>query len=212
MKNEKDYLKDLNEIRTMMERSSKFLSLSGLSGVFAGIYAIISSYLAYSVLHFKIEKLYYTDEEILNLGINSNYIILLAIVTVIITITTTILFSYKNSIKKSEKIWNSISKQLLLNLAIPLITGGTVILLLMVYNLYGWLAPLTLVFYGLAILNASKYTFDDMRGLGIIQIILGLVAMHFIGYGLLIWAIGFGLVHIIYGIYLHYKYEVENNN
>ncbi len=212
MKNEKDYIKDINEIRNMMERSSKFVSLSGLSGIFAGIYAIASSYIAYALFQFKIDKLYYTDEELASLGIDSKNIIILAIGTIIITITTAIIFSYRNAIKKSEKIRNTTSKRLLYNLAIPLIAGGTVILLMLEYNLYGWLAPLTLVFYGLAILNASKYTFDDMRGLGIIQIILGLVAMHFIGYGLLIWAIGFGLVHIIYGIYLHYKYEVENNN
>lgn len=212
MKNEKDYIKDLNEIRNMMERSSKFMSLSGLSGVLAGIYAIAAAIIAYTLFNFKIDRLYYTNEELLARGLHSKNLIFLAISTVILAIGTAIYFSYRNANKKSEQIWNSTSKRLLVNLAIPLFTGGTVILLLIVYNLYGWLAPLTLVFYGLAILNASKYTYDIMRGLGIIQIILGLIAMHFIEYGLLIWAIGFGLVHIIYGIYLHYKYEIENND
>ncbi len=212
MKNEKDYIKDLNEIRNMMERSSKFMSLSGLSGIFAGIYAITAASIAYTLFNFKIDRLYYTNEELLASGLHSYNIILLAISTVVLAIGTAIYFSYRNANKKSEQIWNSTSKRLLINLAIPLFTGGTVLLLLIEYNLYGWLAPLTLVFYGLAILNASKYTYDAMRGLGIIQIILGLIAMHFIGYGLLIWGIGFGLVHVIYGIYLHYKYEIESNN
>lgn len=212
MKKEKDYIKDINEIRTMMERSSKFMSLSGLSGIIAGIYALVGAYILYSQFHFKIDRLYYTDEELLAMGIQKDRIILLAIVTIVLAMGTAIYFSYKNALKNSEKIWNVSSRRLLINLFIPLITGGTVVLLMMEYNLYGWLAPLTLVFYGLAILNASKYTFDDMRGLGIIQIVLGLIGMHFISYGLLIWAIGFGLVHIIYGIYLHYKYEVESNN
>ncbi len=212
MKKDKDYIKDINEIKNMMERSSKFMSLSGLSGIIAGIYALIASYIIYSQLNFKIDRLYYTDEELLAIGIQKDRIILLAIVTIVLAIGTAIYFSYKNALKNSEKIWNVSSRRLLINLFIPLITGGTVLLLMMEYNLYGWLAPLTLVFYGLAILNASKYTFDDMRGLGIIQIVLGLIGMHFISYGLLIWAIGFGLVHIIYGIYLHYKYEVESNN
>lgn len=212
MKDEKDYIKDINEIRNMMERSSKFMSLSGLSGIFAGVYAIAASYITYTLFNYKIDKLYYTQDELLALGIHSDNIILLAISTVILAVGTAIYFSYRNANKRSEKIWNGTSKRLLINLTIPLFTGGTVLLLMIEYNLYGWLAPLTLVFYGLAILNASKYTFDDMRGLGIIQIALGLIAMHFISFGLLIWAIGFGLVHIIYGIYLHYKYEVENND
>lgn len=212
MKNEKDYTKDINEIRNMMERSSKFMSLSGLSGVFAGIYALGAAYIAYTLFNFKIDKLYYTEEELMSIGIHTHKIIILAVSTIALAIGTAIYFSYRNANKKSEKIWNSTSKRLLINLAIPLITGGTVLLLMIEYNLYGWLAPLTLVFYGLAILNASKYTFDAMRGLGIIQIVLGLIAMHLISYGVLIWAIGFGLVHIIYGIYLHYKYEVENND
>lgn len=212
MKNEKDYIKDLNEIRNMMERSSKFMSLSGLSGILAGIYAIVAASIAYELFNFKIDRLYYTNEELLARGLHSVNLIFLAISTVVLAIGTAIYFSYRNANKKSEQIWNSTSKRLLINLAIPLFTGGTVLLLLLVYNLYGWLAPLTMVFYGLAILNASKYTYDAMRGLGIIQIILGLIAMHFIEYGLFIWAIGFGLVHIIYGIYLHYKYEIENND
>lgn len=210
MKNEKDYLNDLNEIRSMMERSTKFMSLSGLSGIFAGIYALVASYIVYMLMNFKVDKLYYTNEELIALNIKSDNIIILSIVTIILAISTAILLSVKNAHKKSEKIWNNTAKRLVINLAIPLTTGGIIILLLLKYNLYGWLAPFTLVFYGLAILNASKYTYDAMRLLGMTQIILGLIAMHFIAYSLIIWALGFGIMHIIFGIYLHYKYEVEN--
>lgn len=212
MKNEKDYLRDINEIRNMMERSSKFMSLSGLSGVFAGIYALSSAYIAYKLLNFRIDKLYYTNEELIEIGLERNNLLLLAILTIIISVITSIIFSYRNTKVNSEKIWNATTRRLIMNLAIPLFSGGTVILLMMKFNLFGWLAPMSLLFYGLGILNASKYTIDDMRGLGIIQIILGLIAMHFISYGLIIWALGFGVVHIIYGIILHYKYEVETNN
>jgi len=67
-------------------------------------------------------------------------------------------------------------------------------------------APLTLIFYGLALVNASKYTLSEIRSFGIAEIVLGLIAMAFIGYGLLFWAIGFGLLHIIYGIIMHVRY------
>jgi predicted lysophospholipase L1 biosynthesis ABC-type transport system permease subunit len=41
------HLEDIAEIRAMMERSTRFLSLSGLSGVFAGTFGLIASGLAY---------------------------------------------------------------------------------------------------------------------------------------------------------------------
>ena len=41
MNNQNEHLETLSEIRTLMERSSKFLSLSGISGISAGIIAIV---------------------------------------------------------------------------------------------------------------------------------------------------------------------------
>ena len=64
-----------------------------------------------------------------------------------------------------------------------------------------------LLFFGLALLNASKYTFGEIKILGISEIILGLVSMYWTSLGLLFWAIGFGLFNIIYGVYMYVKYE-----
>ena len=109
--------------------------------------------------------------------------------------------------KRGEKLWNATSRRLLENIAVPLITGGLLILVLMAKGFIGWLAPCSLIFYGLALYSASKLTYDEVRILGVIQIILGLVGAYFVQYGLICWAIGFGIVHIIYGIYIHIKYE-----
>jgi hypothetical protein len=78
--------------------------------------------------------------------------------------------------------------------------------MLLVNGYIGFVTPLTLIFYGLALVNASKYTLSEVRSLGIIEIVIGLFAMHFIGYGLLLWAVGFGVMHIIYGIIMHIRY------
>ena len=64
-----------------------------------------------------------------------------------------------------------------------------------------------LIFYGLALINSSKYTFFEIRYLGIAEIVLGLIASVFVSSGLILWAAGFGLLHIIYGIIMYYKYE-----
>ena len=70
-----------------------------------------------------------------------------------------------------------------------------------------YVAPLTLLFYGLSCVHASKYTIGGVRYLGITIILIGLIATYFTGYGLLFWAIGFGLCHIIYGALMYFKYE-----
>jgi hypothetical protein len=117
------------------------------------------------------------------------------------------LLTIRNSKRKGIKIWDNSTKRLLINLAIPLIAGGLFCLVLLFHGIIGLVAPATLIFYGLALLNASKYTFDDIRYLGLCEIVLGLAGSFFIGYGLLFWSIGFGLLHIIYGAVMYFKYE-----
>jgi len=113
-----------------------------------------------------------------------------------------------NKAKKSnDTLWNASSKRLLVNFLIPLASGGFFILFLIEKNMFGLVAPLTLLFYGLACVNASKYTLGDVRYLGITMIILGLLSTWFLGYGLLFWAIGFGICHIVYGSMMYFKYD-----
>ena len=92
-------------------------------------------------------------------------------------------------------------------LMLPLIAGGVLILLTIGKGYYELLAPLTLVFYGLAMFSAGAYTFKEVRILGVFQVILGLFAGIFTHYGLLFWAFGFGLLNLMYGIYIYIKYE-----
>jgi len=207
MKEEKDYIQDIAEIRSMMERSSKFLSLSGWAGIMAGIYALSGAFVAWKFLNFNPDEIIYSSLNPGNLPAGLLQVILLAIAILILALGTAVILSYKKAVKSGEKLWNSTSKRLLINMAVPLITGGMLVLMLINYGFTGLMAPFTLVFYGLALYNAGKFTYDEVKILGLIQIGLGLLGSFFVEYGLLCWASGFGLVHIIYGIYIHYKYE-----
>lgn len=205
MKKERDYIRDITEIRTMMERSSKFLSLSGWAGIMAGIYALAGAYIAYAFLNFQPEELFYSSS-----GTSSSNIlevVLLGLTILSLALVTAVLLSYKRAGKRGEKLWNPTAKQLLINMAVPLVTGGLLIILMIYKGLIGLIAPFSLLFYGLALFIAGRYTYKEVRTLGLIQIILGLISSYFIEYGLLIWALGFGIVHIIYGLYMNYKYE-----
>ncbi len=201
---EKDYIQDIAEIRSMMERSSKFLSLSGWAGVLAGIYALLGAYIAYSLFHFNPDQTAYSNTE---LPADLSKVILLAIIILALTVGSAILLSSKKANKRGESLWNPTSKHLLTSMAVPLITGGLLILILISQGLIGLIAPFTLIFYGLALYNAGRYTYGDLKILGLIEIGLGVFSSYYVEYGLILWALGFGIMHIIYGIHLHYKYE-----
>jgi uncharacterized membrane protein YidH (DUF202 family) len=207
MKENKDYIRDIAEMRSMMERSSKFLSLSGLAGVMAGIYALIGAYIAYKIFYFNPDEIVYNTIKSGSVSSSLLQVILLAVLILVLALGTAIFLSYKKASKRGEKLWNPTAKRLMINMSVPLVVGGLLILILISKGLIGLIAPFTLIFYGLALYNASKFTYEEVRSLGLIEIALGLVSAYFVGYGLLFWALGFGVVHIIYGIYMHYRYE-----
>lgn len=204
MKDEQEYIKDIAEMRSMMERSSKFMFLSGLSGVLAGVFALVGAFVAYKLWGFNPQQTVYDAASPVPQLKN---IVILGAVVLVLSLATAFAFSYKKAWKKGERSWNATTRRLLMSMAVPLVTGGLLILVLIDRGLVGLLAPVTLIFYGLALFGASKYTYEEVRSLGLIQIVLGLVAAYYVQYGLLCWAVGFGLVHIVYGIYVHYRYE-----
>ena len=201
MKDEQDYIKDITEIRSMMERSTKFLSLSGWAGIMAGIYALAGAWISWKILGFNPGATIYVVTPSLT------GVIFLAIIVLTLAIVTAVLFSIRSAGKRGEKLWNATSRRLVIYMVVPLVAGGLLILILISKGMIGFIAPFSLLFYGLALYNASKFTYEEVKSLGLIEIGLGLFSSYFPEYGLLCWALGFGVVHIIYGIYMHYRYE-----
>jgi hypothetical protein len=201
---EKEIQDDLASIRSLMERSSKFISLSGLSGILAGVYALIGAIAAYCILGQPLNYERVTFLHVLNVLPS---LIGIAIAVFIAALVTATLLTYKKAKKKGQPIWGNTSKMLLFNMAVPLVTGGALMLILMYRGYFGIVAPASLVFYGLALIGAGNFTYTDVRVLGISEIILGLISACFPGYGLLFWAVGFGLLHIVYGIVMYLKYD-----
>jgi len=197
---------DLSHIRSMMERSSRFISLSGLSGVFSGLSALIGGLYAYQL--FKANGIEYFDK---NNKVYSIDLLLelffIAIIVLFSALTFGIFFTIRKSRKYNLPIWTTATKKMLLNLAIPLIVGGVFCLALLFYKIYFLIAPATLLFYGLALINAEKYTFSDIKYLGFCELILGCISLFYVGYGLVFWIIGFGILHILYGLIMFKKYK-----
>jgi hypothetical protein len=212
MEDQKEHLQALSDIRSMMERSSRFISLSGLSGVFAGMFALAGAYFAqakiglYTENYISMIEMDKSERAQLIDGLIFDLFFIAAGVLIASLLVGTLL-TMRNSRKKGIKTWDNTAKRLLINLAIPLGTGGLFCLIMLYHGDLGLIAPATLIFYGLALINASKYTFNDIRYLGICEIILGLTASFYIGYGLFFWAAGFGILHIVYGAVMYFKYE-----
>ena len=203
-------LETLTEIRDLMQRSSKFLSLSGLSGIFAGIVALAGAFIAY--LRLKTDSL--NDESAshvseLTRGEMMRFVLLDGTIVLVLALIFGVFFTMRKAKKSGQSVWNSTSKRLVISLMIPLVTGG-IFCLAMFYRGILWVSfPATLIFYGLALLNASKYTVRDVEYLGICEVILGLISLFMTGYNLLVWALGFGVLHIVYGTYMYFKYDIK---
>ena len=206
MNQQQDQLADLHEIRKIMDRSSRFISLSGLSGVAAGFSALIGA--AVVKWYLVTNKIVYNENSGLTLTKEAILFILsVAALVFILALSSATYFTARNAKKNSHRVWDSKTERMLINLFIPLAAGGIFCLILIYHDLLYLVAPVMLIFYGCALLNASKYTLSDIRYLGIIEIILGLVASFFVGYGLLAWTLGFGVLHIVYGTLVYFKYE-----
>ncbi|MFH6602146.1 hypothetical protein ACEZ3G_01560 [Maribacter algicola] len=197
----KKYLEDLTHIKDMMRRSSRFLSLSGLSGILAGLYAMAGATIAYIFL-FPPKGEYLTLH-----SWNFKLSVALLLVIALLSMLTAYLLTTKKARKNNEKIWDETTKRLLFHFLVPLITGGLYILIKLNSQHYGLTASLMLIFYGLALLNASKYTLGNVQYLGVAEIILGLVCAVFPGYGFWFWVVGFGVLHIVYGSLIYCREE-----
>lgn len=194
---EQDYLKDISEIKDLMNRSSRFISLSGLSGIFAGLYALIGAAVAYWLVMNSGREYLILDGKVFRLIMLDLFLIAL------LSVGTAIFLTTKKARKEGVKMWDSSTRRLLINFIIPLVAGGIYILIILNQSKYGQTGALMLLFYGLALINASKYTVGNIRYLGLAQVVLGLICAVYPGYGFWLWVLGFGVMHIIYGTMMY---------
>ena len=201
-------LETLQEIRSIMDRSAKFLTLSGWSGIWAGLTALAGAWVANGWIQNGMR--YYdrtgTSQQNSLDDITIQFIVLAAIVF-IIALAGALFFTYRKTRKSGQKIWNSASRQLLLYGSIPLLAGGVCAIAFIYHGHEIYIGPSCLIFYGLALINGSKYTLSDIRYLGLLELILGCICLFYPGYGLYFWAAGFGVLHILYGIIMWNKYD-----
>ena len=200
-------LETIQDIKRIMERSSRFISLSGLSGIAAGVFALIGAYFAYDWIYeydIRFNSQRFTVNDFQNLKMN---LLVMAVAVLAAALISALYFTWLRARHTHRQFWDHTSKRLLINLIIPLIAGGLFILAMLQQDEWRFVVPACLLFYGLALVNAGKFTLNEVRYLGYLEIVLGLINTQYIGYGLYFWAAGFGLLHIVYGVFMWWKYE-----
>ena len=210
MEKKLDYSDDIKTIKKIMEESSRFLSLSGLSGLFAGLAAIAGGCVAhYGILK---SRTFFINDMLTNLSdkeISPMKIQLIADALIVLSIALagSFYFSFRKARDKGQKIWTPVSRRLLISLLLPLIAGAFFILVLLFQNQWQLIVPATLIFYGLALISAGKFTYSEVFYLGLAELITGFASAFFPMLALLFWVLGFGVLHIGYGLIMYRKYK-----
>ena len=202
-------VEDIKTIRKIMEESSRFLSLSGLSGVFAGVFAIAGAVVAFFLI--RNYEANHLASIFKSLSGNPSFplkwkLIADAVVVLILSVASALYFSNRKAKSDGKSSWTPVSKRLLINLLIPLTSGGLFIIILLTQKQTTLIVPGMLIFYGLALVNGGKFTYGEVFYLGILQIITGLVAALYPQQALGFWVFGFGILHILYGMVMYRKY------
>lgn len=182
-----------------MERSARFISLSGWSGIWAGCTALAGSYVTWL----------WSKDAPLSEDYNTVilYFVMLAVVVLLVALTGAYYFTWRNTRLQGGKVWNSVSRRLMMHITFPMAVGGVFVLKFLCEHNISYIAATCLVFYGLALINGSRYTLSDVRYLGLCEVILGCISLFVPGYSLMFWALGFGVVHIVYGVLVWNKYD-----
>lgn len=210
MENNPSSAEDLKTIRKIMEESTRFLSLSGLSGVFLGLFAIAGALIA-RFLVFNSGNISFDDyfnnlpgqqTEALRLKM-----LIIAGSVLLLSLVTATGFSVRKARRSGVSLWTPVSKRLYASLFLPLVTGGLFSLILLFQNYIQLIIPVFLIFYGLALISAGKFTYGEIFYLGILEIITGLAAALYPSQALIFWIFGFGILHIVYGLIMYRKYE-----
>lgn len=191
------------QIRSMMERSVKFLSLSPWAAVMAGVYALLGALFA---------KQYLYDLSRMPLEDEYSFAVLLpvagiALAVLVLAAATAFGLSHRKARFAGQPFWTPAARRVLANFTVPMLMGGAFVVILYLKGHYPLLAAVMLLFYGVSLFCAGNFTFSDVRMLGVLEMLTGLMAAFLPEKGLLLWAFGFGVLHLVYGGILYWKYE-----
>ena len=199
-------MESLREIRSIMERSTTFMSLTGLSGVVSGLIGILTVI----IVSVKLKSVFLSGNAIYRMVTQPDlrlFIIITALAALILALASGLLLTCLKARKRKQEIWNSVSRRFAVHLFLPLVAGGLFTIALVLNGQLQFVCPAMLLFFGLALVNAARFVQMDMFWLGTLEVSLGVAASFWTPGGLILWGGGFGLATLLYGTFMYFKYE-----
>ncbi|HWR74573.1 MAG TPA: hypothetical protein VN276_02990, partial [Bacteroidales bacterium] len=204
------HLEDIKVIKKIMEESSRFLSLSGLSGIVAGLLAIAGAVAANLIINgAPAAEEWYSVPLTADPAWHRSTVLLFAdmAAVLVLSLAAAVLFSSRKARKSGLSAWTPVTRRMLASLLLPLVTGGLFIFITLSRVPANVTIASTLIFYGLAVISAGKFTFGEIHRLGVLEVLTGLVCLLVPQWSVFIWALGFGVIHIGYGLFMHLRYK-----
>jgi len=204
------HLEDIKVIKKIMEESSRFLSLSGLSGIIAGLLAIAGAVVANLIIsRTPLAEEWYSVPFVGEAAGTRTILLLLTDMAVVLvfSLAAAVFFSSRKARKSGHNAWTPVTRRMLASLLLPLVTGGLFILITLSRVPANVTIASTLIFYGLAVISAGKFTFGEIHWLGVLEVVAGLICLLLPQWSVFIWAAGFGIIHIGYGLFMHLRYK-----
>jgi hypothetical protein len=198
--------RDLKKIRDIMEKTAPFLSLSGLSGIAAGLAGTAAGV----IIMLKIQSAWISSDllnDLLSDHQMKRFFAVLLLTALVLALLGSFIITAVNTLRKNQPLWVISSIRFAENLFIPLLAGSILLAAFYIHKDYQYFIPVMLLFFGLSLYTASQSSREEIRILGILDICLGIISLFYIPAGLICWTAGFGLLNIVYGIIMYVKYE-----
>jgi len=174
------------------------LSLHGKTGVIVGIFSLLFIYFIQ----------YFTGEfshsngifSVLPISFVEVILVGISIIFILISYLLVVFINKRRRKKHHLTGWEVSSKKIRLTFLIHIIIGGILLFFYLKYGYLKYIIPTSILLYGVACIIVNKFTIGKTNILGVFFLINTVISFLAPNYQFQLWAVSFGVYHIIYGI------------
>lgn len=185
---------NLRVIRELMERSTKYSTFSGPSGILAGAASIVGCVVTHSLA----TRPPGSDSFRIPFLITWSMVILFAI-------GADFLLMKRRAARVGKRIVSRLGKQMVFAAGPGLGTGVLLTLYLLQHNMLTNVYPFWMLSYGIAVCAVGQFSQREVKALGVAFLLAGTLTLLMPGWGLPLMALSFGGFHIIYALLISRK-------
>jgi len=202
------HLENLSELKSILSKNTRFLSFSGLSGVIAGITALAGEYLFYNLYlaTFSSSSNYADVRNLADMKLFYSAL-LIALSIIGISVIVGVILARKKIRMQGSTVNRDLLKNTLIHILVPILVGGAICFVASFTDHFIYIPAFLLIFYGLGLFNGSRFSFDDLKIVGLVFMGLGLITYAYPNLSMWTWGLGFGVGHILYGLRVYFVHD-----